>query len=249
MPEARGDTKPYHLGWRANGDSFDVALAANRMLAAGGRAWRLRAVEGQADAGDYLIELKSHQHAAIAQLVASAAANFEQPMVLDADALVGQASGLSGRTRILTPHPGEMARLTGKTTAEIQADRLTAARDYATAHGVTVVLKGQRTLLAFPDGRVWINPTGTPAMGTGGTGDILTGLIAGFLAQFPRQPDQAVAAAVYLHGLAGQLGARAAHGVAEAQTASALPLHLLLPHLVHGLRGELLRVSMERDAR
>jgi ADP-dependent NAD(P)H-hydrate dehydratase / NAD(P)H-hydrate epimerase len=147
--------------------------------------------------------------AAIAQLVASAAANFEQPMVLDADALVGQASGLSGRTRILTPHPGEMARLTGKTTAEIQADRLTAARDYATAHGVTVVLKGQRTLLAFPDGRVWINPTGTPAMGTGGTGDILTGLIAGFLAQFPRQPDQAVAAAVYLHGLAGQLGARA----------------------------------------
>src|SRR5471032_1288102 len=147
--------------------------------------------------------------AAIAQLVASAAANFEQPMVLDADALVGQASGLSGRTRILTPHPGEMARLTGKTTAEIQADRLTAARDYATAHVVTVVLKGQRTLLAFPDGRVWINPTGTPAMGTGGTGDILTGLIAGFLAQFPRQPDQAVAAAVYLHGLAGQLGARA----------------------------------------
>jgi NAD(P)H-hydrate epimerase len=147
--------------------------------------------------------------AAIAQLVASAAANFEQPMVLDADALVGQASGLSGRTRILTPHPGEMARLTGKTTAEIQADRLTAARDYATAHGVTVVLKGQRTVLAFPDGRVWINPTGTPAMGTGGTGDILTGLIAGFLAQFPGKADQAVAAAVYLHGLAGQLGARA----------------------------------------
>jgi hypothetical protein len=68
MPEAHGDAKPYHLGWRANGDSFDVALAANRMLAAGGRAWRLRAVEGQADAGDYLIELKSDQHAAIAQL-------------------------------------------------------------------------------------------------------------------------------------------------------------------------------------
>jgi NAD(P)H-hydrate epimerase len=147
--------------------------------------------------------------AAIAQLVGSAAAVFEQPMVLDADALVGQAFSLSGRTRILTPHPGEMARLSGRNTAEIQQDRVAAARTYAKAQSVTLVLKGQRTLLAFPDGRVWINPTGTPAMGTGGSGDILTGLIAGFLAQFPQQPDQALAAAVYLHGLAGQLGARA----------------------------------------
>jgi hydroxyethylthiazole kinase-like uncharacterized protein yjeF len=153
----------------------------------------------------------------IAAMVQGLAESFEGPMVLDADALVGQGmmgQGLSGRTtilrpRILTPHPGEMARLTGKTTAEVQADRVGAARTYATEHGVTLVLKGQRTVLAFPDGRVWINPTGTPAMGTGGTGDILTGLIAGFLAQFPRQPDEAVAAAVYLHGLAGQLGARA----------------------------------------
>jgi NAD(P)H-hydrate epimerase len=159
--------------------------------------------------------------AAVSQLVAGAAANFEQAMVLDADALVALPNGRgsestseprpsgSGRIRVLTPHPGEMARLTGQTTVEIQQDRLTAARDYATTHGVTVVLKGQRTLLAFPDGRVWINPTGTPAMGTGGTGDILTGLIAGFLAQFPQKPDEAVAAAVYLHGLAGEIGARA----------------------------------------
>ena len=65
------------------------------------------------------------------------------------------------------------------------------------------------TLIAFPDGRVWINPTGTPAMGTGGTGDILTGMIAGLLGQFPKDPDQAIAAAVYLHGLAGELGAAA----------------------------------------
>jgi NAD(P)H-hydrate epimerase len=102
-----------------------------------------------------------------------------------------------------------MARLTGQTTAEIQADRIGAARTYAMAHGVTLVLKGQRTVIAFPDGRVWINPTGTPAMGKGGSGDILTGMIAGLVAQFPQQADQAVAAAVYLHGLAGQLGARA----------------------------------------
>ena len=83
------------------------------------------------------------------------------------------------------------------------------ARKYATFHGVTVVLKGHRTLIAFPDGRVWINPTGSPAMGTGGSGDILTGLISGLLAQFPKQPDEAVGAAVYLHGLAGELGAKA----------------------------------------
>jgi NAD(P)H-hydrate epimerase len=146
--------------------------------------------------------------AATAQLVASAAANFEQPMVIDADALVGQLA-LTNRIRVLTPHPGEMSRLTGKTTAEVQADRIGTARAFATGRGVTLVLKGQRTVLAFPDGRVWINPTGTPAMGTGGTGDILTGLIAGFLAQFPQKPDEAVAAAVYLHGLAGQIGARA----------------------------------------
>ncbi len=72
-----------------------------------------------------------------------------------------------------------------------------------------MVLKGEGTLIAFPDGRVWINPTGTPAMGTGGTGDILTGLTAGLLGQFRNEPDCAVAAAVYLHGLSGELGAAA----------------------------------------
>jgi NAD(P)H-hydrate epimerase len=135
------------------------------------------------------------------------ALEFHGPVVIDADALDDRKYDGSS-PRILTPHPGEMGRLTGKPTAEIQKDRLCAARDYATSRGCTVVLKGQRTLLAFADGRVWINPTGTPAMGTGGSGDVLTGLIAGFLAQFPKEPEEAVAAAVYLHGLAGQLGAR-----------------------------------------
>ncbi len=102
-----------------------------------------------------------------------------------------------------------MSRLTGRMTAEVQADRIGIARAYAMEHTVTLVLKGQRTVIALPDGRVWINPTGTPAMGTGGTGDILTGLIAGLLAQFPDRPDEAVAAAVYLHGRAGELGAQA----------------------------------------
>jgi NAD(P)H-hydrate epimerase len=101
-----------------------------------------------------------------------------------------------------------MARLTGKSTAEVQQDRVGSARVFARQHHVTLVLKGERTVIAFPDGRAWINPTGTPALGTGGSGDILTGMIAGLLAQFPKQAEQAVAAAVYLHGLAAQMGAR-----------------------------------------
>src|SRR5262249_4913585 len=113
----------------------------------------------------------------------------------------------AGKYRVLTPHPGEMSRLAASTVAEVQADRVGVARKFATERQVVLVLKGHRTLIAFPDGRVWINPTGSPSMATGGTGDILTGFVAGFLAQFPQQPDLAVAAAVYLHGLAGQLGA------------------------------------------
>src|SRR5580658_6952147 len=111
------------------------------------------------------------------------------PMVVDADALnalAGQRSRFEG-PRIFTPHPGEMSRLTGKSIAEIQADRIGNARAYATEHGVYLVLKGNRSVIAFPDGAVWINPTGSPSMATGGTGDVLTGMIAGLLAQFPNQ--------------------------------------------------------------
>ncbi len=149
------------------------------------------------------------RHPGTDMLVATAAEQFPQPMVLDADALGAEVRGAPGRVRVLTPHPGEMARITGLSVAEIQKDRVAAARTLATARQVTVVLKGQRTVIAFADGRVWINPTGTPAMGKGGSGDILTGMIAGFLAQYRGQPDEATAAAVYLHGRAGELGARA----------------------------------------
>lgn len=133
-------------------------------------------------------------------------------MVIDADALNAMAGAdwkVSGSRRVLTPHPGEMSRLTGKATREIQDDRVGTARSFATDVGVHLVLKGNRTLMAHPNGDVWINPTGSPGMATGGTGDILTGLIAGFLAQFEDRPEQAIAAAVYLHGLAGERGARA----------------------------------------
>jgi NAD(P)H-hydrate epimerase len=144
--------------------------------------------------------------------VRRAFAQFAQPLVVDADglnALAGAEWSGGGKLRVLTPHPGEMARLTGMPTAEVSADRVAAARGLATSRHVSVVLKGERTLIAFPDGRVWVNPTGTPAMASGGTGDILTGMIAGFLGQFPMEPDIAIAAAVYLHGLAGELGAAA----------------------------------------
>ena len=145
----------------------------------------------------------------IAPLVNGLAESLDVPLIVDADALLGNVSGSRNRTRILTPHPGEMARLTGKSTEAVQSDRLATAREYAMQHAVILVLKGERTLIAFPDGRITINPTGTPAMGTGGTGDILTGMIAGLVAQFPDAPEQAVAAAVYLHGLSGELAARA----------------------------------------
>lgn len=128
------------------------------------------------------------------------------PMVIDADAL-NSIAGTDFRGRgmetILTPHPGEMARLTGAAVT----DRLATAREFAQARNVCLVLKGYRTLIAFPDGRVWINPTGSPAMATGGTGDILTGLTAGLVAQFPGDIGTAVRAAVWLHGRAGEIGA------------------------------------------
>jgi NAD(P)H-hydrate epimerase len=145
-----------------------------------------------------------------AAVVRRACDEFAQPMVVDADglnALAGPDWSVDGRLRVLTPHPGEMGRLVNKAVSEIEEDRLGVAREFARERHVHLVLKGYRTLLAFPDGRVWINSTGSPAMATGGTGDILTGLIAGLLAQFPREPEQAIAAAVYLHGLSGELGA------------------------------------------
>jgi NAD(P)H-hydrate epimerase len=134
-------------------------------------------------------------------------AEAEVPAVVDADGLNALAGNLprTDKTRILTPHPGEMARLSGKSIKEVQADRLGAAQKLAGESGATVVLKGDRTVIAFPDGETWVNPTGSPAMATGGTGDILTGMIAGLVAQHPKEWKRAVTAAVWLHGRCGEL--------------------------------------------
>ena len=86
---------------------------------------------------------------------------------------------------VLTPHPGEMARLVGMTVKEVEADRIGLARQFATEHKLTLVLKGWRTLVAHPDGSIAVNTSGNPAMAKGGSGDILTGIVAAMLAQFP----------------------------------------------------------------
>ncbi len=135
------------------------------------------------------------------------------PLVVDADGLAGiDVSDVPRRQAptVLTPHPGEMARLTGRSTVEVQRDRLRAVREAAKQTGACVVLKGQRTLIAAPDGDTAVNPTGSPGMGTAGSGDILTGIIAALLAQFPDRPVfRTVAVAVYVHGLAGEMAADA----------------------------------------
>jgi ADP-dependent NAD(P)H-hydrate dehydratase / NAD(P)H-hydrate epimerase len=144
------------------------------------------------------------------RLVKRLYAEAEAPTVVDADALNALAGDLpkTERVRILTPHPGEMSRLTGKSTKDVQADRLGCAQDLARSSGAVIVLKGDRTIIAFPDGETWVNPTGSPAMATGGTGDILTGMIAGLLAQHPSDWKRAVVAAVWLHGKCGELAAQ-----------------------------------------
>ena len=145
------------------------------------------------------------------EIVLSLFNTLEKPMAIDADALnclAGKSWKAGEHLRVLTPHPGEMSRLANRSISEIQADRIAAARAFAAERNVTVVLKGEGTVIGFPDGRVWINPTGSPAMATGGTGDILTGMTAGLLGQFPRDADTAIAGAVYLHGLAGEIAAR-----------------------------------------
>jgi NAD(P)H-hydrate epimerase len=138
----------------------------------------------------------------------------ERPMVLDADALnslAPWADALTGNPRlplILTPHPGEMARLVSEdNVSEVLRYRIEIAHEFATTHRVILVLKGSRTLIASPDGDVYVNPTGNAGMATGGTGDVLTGLIAGMLAQKRDDALAATISAVYLHGLAGDIAA------------------------------------------
>lgn len=144
------------------------------------------------------------------EFVHSVVVRYKLPMVVDADGLnafEGCAEKLHGKEHplVITPHPGEMARLCGCTVAEVLRDRINVARRFAQEHECVVVLKGHRTLIADPGGEVWVNTTGNPGMATGGTGDILTGMVAGFIAQNRSELLQAVLASVHLHGLAGDV--------------------------------------------
>jgi hydroxyethylthiazole kinase-like uncharacterized protein yjeF len=133
------------------------------------------------------------------------------PLILDADGLnafAGRAHGLKNGSGplALTPHPGEMARLLGCGIPDVQAQRVEVARKSAADWGATVILKGQQTVVAAPDGQVFVNSTGNPGMGTGGTGDVLTGMLAGLTAQFGVTSwVRVLAFGVYLHGLAGDI--------------------------------------------
>ncbi|MFP5285769.1 MAG: NAD(P)H-hydrate dehydratase, partial [Thermoanaerobaculia bacterium] len=151
------------------------------------------------------------QEPGTAEAIRRIAGEVSLPLVLDADginAFAGRAAELAGRSAetVLTPHPGELGRLLGIPTSEVQDDRLAAARRAAVEAEAVVVLKGHRTLVATPGGEVHVNPTGNPGMASGGTGDVLTGLIAGLSAQGLGALD-AARLGVYLHGLAGDLAA------------------------------------------
>ncbi|MBF0303691.1 MAG: NAD(P)H-hydrate dehydratase, partial [Desulfamplus sp.] len=158
------------------------------------------------------------------------------PMVIDADGLNAIAVNpyiLKSRKSptILTPHPGEMARLTGKSTAQIQENRVETATIFAMEFNVIVVLKGASTIIALPNGTVHICPTGNPGMASGGMGDVLTGMIAGFVAQ-GFEPSEAVIAGVYTHGLCGDTLAqrRGAFGFVASDIIRIIPetIHLML---------------------
>jgi len=137
--------------------------------------------------------------------------DLRRPLVLDADALTALAGHLdtlrgAPAPRCLTPHPGELARMLGRSVADVERDRIEMARTFATTYGVHLVLKGAGTVIADPDGHVSINPTGNPGMASGGTGDVLTGILGALFAR-GLEPRAAAQTGVYLHGLAGDLAA------------------------------------------
>jgi len=177
------------------------------------------------EAADRVLELASERdviaigpglgsaHQSTRTLVRAVTMKRQRPMVIDADALNSLAPwaenlrGTAEMPMVLTPHPGEMARLVSKSIADVTRDPIHTARSFAVARGVILVLKGSPSVVAAPDGQVYVNSTGNAGMATGGTGDVLTGMIASFIAQKHDDPLNATIAAVYLHGLAGDIAA------------------------------------------
>lgn len=152
------------------------------------------------------------RHPDTAALVPAVVSGTDQPVVVDADALnclsdTGTQPLHHTSPTVITPHPGELSRLTGQSIADIQSDRLSAARSAAEQFGAVTVLKGAGTVVALPDGEAWINTTGHDALASGGSGDVLAGMIAAFIAG-GSSPEDACIAAVYYHGRAGEAAAK-----------------------------------------
>jgi NAD(P)H-hydrate epimerase len=171
-------------------------------------------------------------HPLTGKLVEQVVREVALPVVIDADGLNHLASRLdlfedTSAPRILTPHPGEMARLVGTSTKAVQEHRLEIAQEFVQKYGVYLILKGARTLVVCPDGSVSINPTGNAGMATAGTGDVLAGIVAGLIGQ-GLAPQKASQAAVFLHGLSGDLAAQAKgeHGLIAGDLVEYLPCAL-----------------------
>ena len=191
----------------------------------------LHAAAAEADVVAIGCGLSRHREAA--ELARRVVAESERPLVIDADALVafeGHTDALAGvaAPRVLTPHLGEMRRLTGVATDTLEATRIDAAREWARRWRSVVVLKGAPTVIASPDGAATVNPTGNPGMATVGMGDVLTGMIAALIAQ-GLTPYDAARLGAYAHGMAGDLvaGEKGQYGLVAGDVAEEIPLALL----------------------
>ncbi|MCK5193430.1 MAG: NAD(P)H-hydrate dehydratase, partial [Desulfobulbaceae bacterium] len=166
------------------------------------------------------------------ELVKKIYIDASMPLVVDADGLNALSTDPQliqcedQKIRILTPHPGEMARLTGMSTSEIQKNRIEITRDFSKRNNVYIVLKGAATVVGSPDGRIAVNSSGNPGMATGGMGDVLAGIIGGFLAQ-KLSPWNASCLGVYVHGLAADHIARTMkQGYLATEVADTVPVML-----------------------
>lgn len=187
MTEALPETPGQTLGLKAKGRILELAQRTDAVALGPG------------------VSLDPETQSLVRELVLE----VDRPLVVDADGLTALAGHLdllktASAPRCLTPHPGEMARLLGVTTADVQADRIGSVRSFCQRYRTFLVLKGARSVLGEPGGTIYINPTGNPGMATGGSGDVLTGMIGSFLAR-GMDPRNALLAAVFLHGLAGDL--------------------------------------------
>ena len=173
------------------------------------------------------------QHVDIKTMVFNTILKCKKPMVIDADALNVISADVSifkqlKAPAIITPHPGEMSRLTGLSIEKIQASRQEVASSYSEKWGVIIVLKGHNTVIACPSGEVFINSTGNSGMSTAGSGDVLTGIISSFVGQ-GLQPLNAALTGVYIHGLAGDIAllAKGFHGLIASDIIECLPEAIL----------------------